>query len=156
MTPSRTLRAIVLDTGPLGLAANPRATPVGDACNLWIERQLLRGVAVIVPEICDYEVRRELYQARLPASIAALDDFLADLTYLPLDTSMMRHAARLWAEARRRGRPTADRHALDGDVILAAQALALGLPPSEFVVATGNPGHLAQFVPAQDWSEIGI
>ena len=37
------------------------------------------------------------------------------------------------------------------DVILAAQALTLGAP---VVIATGNPAHLGQFVPAEDWTAI--
>ena len=52
-------------------------------------------------------------------------------------------------------RQTADPHALDGDVILAAQALALGLPSGEVVVATSNAAHLAQFIVAKAWQDIG-
>lgn len=148
------LRAVLLDTGPLGVLSNPRASETALACRAWVGGLTAAGVRVIVPEICDSEVRRELHQARLTGSLRTLDQLLEVVGYLALDTPMMRHAARLWAEARHRGRPTADRHALDGDVILAAQALALGLPPAAFVVATGNAGHLAQFVPARDWPEI--
>lgn len=152
--PTPGLRAVLLDTGPLGVLCNPRASQTALACRAWVSALAGAGVRVIVPEICDYEIRRELHQARLVGSLRTLDQLREVVDYLPLDTDMMRHAALLWAEARHRGRPTADRHALDGDVILAAQALALGLPPPEFVVATGNAGHLAQFVPAQDWPEI--
>jgi len=63
----------------------------------------------------------------------------------------MRRAAELWALARGSGQPTASDHALDGDVILAAQALSLNTP---VVVATGNPSHLTRFVPAELWSNI--
>ena len=63
----------------------------------------------------------------------------------------MLKAAELWAEARKRGKPTADVHALDGDVILAAQALQI-----QAVVATENIGHLSFFVDAQYWKEISI
>ena len=52
-------------------------------------------------------------------------------------------------DLRRGGRPTADPLALDIDVILAAQALSLELPPSEYVVATSNVGHLGLLVPAR-------
>jgi hypothetical protein len=45
---------------------------------------------------------------------------------------------------------------LDCDVILAAQALTLGVPDGEFVVATMNIGHLAQFVPAEAWENIAL
>lgn len=39
-----------------------------------------------------------------------------------MNTAIMLQAAQFWAEARQRGIPTADPKALDGDVILAAQA----------------------------------
>ena len=60
-------------------------------------------------------------------------------------------AAKLWAQARNAGQPTASDLAIDADVILAAQALGLNIP---VVVATGNPGHLTRFVPAELWSNI--
>ncbi len=64
----------------------------------------------------------------------------------------MRKAAELWAQARQSGRQTAADPALDGDVILAAQALTLGLP--QVVIATTNVGHLGRFVPAELWQNI--
>ncbi len=57
--------------------------------------------------------------------------------------------AELWADARKRGRPTADLKELDGDVILAAQA-----QQAKAIVATENVGHLSLFVEAKDWTEI--
>lgn len=66
----------------------------------------------------------------------------------------MRRAAELWADLRRKGRPTADPAALDGDVILAAQALTTGLSPERVVVATTNPGHLSLMVQAEHWEKI--
>jgi predicted nucleic acid-binding protein len=71
--------------------------------------------------------------------------------YVPLTDDALRFAAELWAQSRRTGRPTADATALDIDVLLAAQALRLGRSP---VVATTNPKHLSQFVPAQLWTDI--
>jgi hypothetical protein len=61
----------------------------------------------------------------------------------------MLRAAALWAQARRRGRPTADPKELDCDVILAAQALEVGA-----MVVTDNIGHLALFVEAKSWRDI--
>ena len=68
-----------------------------------------------------------------------------------LSTPIMLRAAELWAEARRRGRPTADPQALDCDVILAAQALAM-----DATVVTDNVGHLALFVEAKSWRDIPV
>ena len=74
---------------------------------------------------------------------------------MPINRGTMLRAAQLWAEARRRGRPTADAAALDVDVILAAQAQLLAEElREEVVVVTTNARHLAQFVDARRWQEI--
>jgi predicted nucleic acid-binding protein len=106
---------------------------------------------VILPEIADYELRRELVRIQSNAAIANLDDYGVQLEYLPLTTAVMRRAADLWAQARNQGYQTAADPALDCDVILAAQALSLGVP---VVVASGNVAHLSRFVPAADWQTI--
>lgn len=67
----------------------------------------------------------------------------------------MLRAADLWANARRRGRPTADPTALDADVILAAQTQLFAEAIRERVlVVTMNERHLAQFVETRRWQEI--
>ncbi len=109
-------------------------------------------VRVIVPEFADYEVRRELLRAAKTTSVARLDALAAATEYLALTTLMMRRAAELWAQARQRGQPTAGDNTIDGDVILAAQALSLGADLR--VVATTNVGHLSRFVPAELWQNV--
>lgn len=106
---------------------------------------------VILPEIADYEVRRELIRAGKERGITKLDLFKNVLTYRPLTTEVMLLAAQLWADARMKGRPTAEPNALDGDVILAAQAILEGSEVNEVVIATTNVGHLSQFVDAREW-----
>jgi predicted nucleic acid-binding protein len=142
---------IVLDATPLGLLANPNHSRLPTACRAWLSALQAAGRRVILPEITDYEVRRELLRANLIASVRLLDNLAIQLEYLPLSTSAMRKAAELWAQVRRLGKPTAQHHALDGDAILAAQALSLGVP---VIVARGNPAHLARFVPTDDWQNI--
>lgn len=66
-------RIILLDAGPLGLATNPRASTENQECNLWLQTQLRQGVRVFVPEIADYEVRRELLRAGKSRGLARLD-----------------------------------------------------------------------------------
>jgi predicted nucleic acid-binding protein len=109
-----------------------------------------------VPAICYYETLRELERMSATAQITRLKAFIfADPDrFIPLTTSHLEDAAKLWAQARNAGTPTASPDALDGDVILAAQALSLGLLPRDFVVATTNVAHLAQFVPANLWTNI--
>jgi hypothetical protein len=74
--------------------------------------------------------------------------------YIPITTPIMQNAASLWAISRQKGLPTADPKELDGDVILAAQALSLSYPIGDIVVATTNIGHLSQFLTAEEWHRI--
>ena len=145
-------RTILLDSGPLGLITNPRASPPAAACGRWVVNAISGGATVVVPEIADYEVRRELIRARRTAGIARLDAFIGQVEFLPIETAAMRQAAAFWAEARQQGQPTAADPALDGDVILAAQAATLDRP--DVIVATTNPKHLSRFVEADLWIDI--
>jgi predicted nucleic acid-binding protein len=147
-------RLIVLDSGPLGLLSNPRRTPVVVACDRWLRSLLDSGARVAVPEIVDYEIRRELLRARKTNGLRRLDRLIAALVYLPITTAAMRRAAELWAQVRQQGQPTADPHALDVDVILAAQAQLATGPDDLLTVATTNVGHLSRMVSAQRWDEI--
>jgi hypothetical protein len=64
----------------------------------------------------------------------------------------MHQAARLWAQARQQGQPTAGDKTIDGDMILVAQAVTFGVP--DIVIATTNVGHLSRFVAAELWQSI--
>lgn len=141
-------RRIALDTGPLGMIAHPKANK---ALAEWYRAMLESDSEVFLPEIADYELRRNLILEGLEDSLRRLDDLKQKLTYLPINTATMLKAARLWADANKRGKPTADKHALDGDAILAAQAILAGA-----VVATDNVGHLDRFVETRKWSEMGF
>ena len=145
---------VLLDAGPLGLVTNPRATPENQQCKQWLTGLLASGVQVLVPEIADYEVRRELLRAGRRQGVARLDQLKVTAGYVPLTTATMLQAAEFWAQARRQGQPTADNTALDGDVILAAQAVTLGESGDTVIVATTNVDHLVRFTRAQRWQEI--
>ncbi len=147
-------RVVLIDTGPLGLVTNPRRSPPSVACAQWLQALVANGDRVVVPEIADYEVRRELLRAKKELGLARLDALASRLEYLPLTTAAMRQAARFWAQAREQGQPTADDKALDGDVILAAQAVTLGV--ADVVIATTNVGHLLRFAPAALWPDISV
>jgi len=143
--------AVVLDSTPLGILCHPRNPPHVIACRQWVEALLLAGRRVLLPEIADYEVRRELIRINSQVALSNLDQLATQLEYLPLSTAAMRLAAELWAQARSAGKPTAPDPAIDADVILAAQAITLR---TAVVVATTNPVHLNRFVPADVWSNI--
>lgn len=86
---------------------------------------------------------------KLEAALAAVSG-----RFLSLTDTALRRGAELWAEARHAGTATADPKELDADVLIAAQALSLGLPVSDFCIATVNVGHPARFAPADFWSNI--
>ncbi len=149
-------RIIALDTGPLGLLTNPKKSSETIACTTCSFSILSAGHQIIVPAIADYELRRELERAGKTRGLALLDAWnLAQFDrYLSVTDSSIRLAARLWAQARNAGTPTADPKELDGDALIAAQLLDLGLARADFVLATTNVGHLSQFVPAALWTDI--
>ena len=140
---------ILLDAGPLGMISNPKATDANRECYEWMEALVVSGARVFVPEIADYEVRRELLRAGKTQGLARLDLIKNTIGYLPITTSIMLKAAELWSEARKSGMPTSDPKELDCDVILGAQALEIG-----GIVATANIGHLSRFVTAKHWYDI--
>ena len=146
------MRVVVLDSGPVGLLAKRGGVPSVDACVLWQENLLVQDIRVILPEIVDYEVRRELIRLNAVSSIVRLDRLAEVVEYLPITTAAMRKAAEMWAIGRQLGQPTADPKELDGYVILAAQTILLGL--LDVVVATTNVGHLSCFVNAKHWQDV--
>jgi hypothetical protein len=78
-------RIELLDTGPLGLVTHPNAATKNAQAAGWLRRDLLLvGTAVRVPEIADYELRRELLRAGKSRSVMVLDRFKATLRYVPL------------------------------------------------------------------------
>jgi hypothetical protein len=147
---------VFLDTGPLGLVTNPNLSPTTVACLQWTVDMMTAEHRFLVPAIADYEVRRELERAGKTKGIAALDAWNTAYPdrYVPLSDTALRLGAKLWASARNAGTATADPKELDADVLIAAQVLDMRLPLSDFIIATTNIGHLAQFAPADLWTNI--
>ena len=149
-------RYVLLDSTPLGLASRRPGIPAVDRCLAWIARLNQAGALIVVPEIADFEVRRELNRLGIASGLRRLDALAVQLRYDPITTPIMRLAAEFWADLRRRGLPTADPLALDADAILAAQAARIGGPGDAVTVATGNVNYLARFsaIVARDWPTI--
>src|SRR3569833_3698981 len=143
---------IVLDTSPLSTVTKRAGVPDADACRQWMVDCQRGGHQLVAPAMAYYEVARELHRAGNASGIQRLDAFCSvPGRYLPLTDAALRRAARLWAQVRNAGVPTADPKELDCDVLIAAQALDLGIPASDLVVATMNVGHLSRFVRADLW-----
>lgn len=155
------MRVIVLDTFLL-TSTGKREPEIGTAptalhhCQNWIYDCLSRGNRVVVPAISYYEALREFERLGATTQIARMRAFCRAVPnrFLSLTDADLDLAAKLWADIRNAGLPTASNDALDGDVILAAQTLSLGVPLDNLVVATSNPAHLTRFVPAELWSDM--
>jgi predicted nucleic acid-binding protein len=143
---------VVLDSSPVWLMTQARLTPLVLACRRWAADLRAAGHRVVLPEITDYEVRRELLLRAAARRIVLLDLLDGPCRYLGLTRSVMRRAAELWALARHTGQPTAGDNTIDADIILIAQAESLNDPNT--VIATSNVGHLARFFPAELWTNI--
>jgi predicted nucleic acid-binding protein len=149
-------RLILLDTGPLGLVTNPRDSDKARRCKVWF-RSMMSGTSdVLVPEIADFEVRRELVRSGKTEGIRRLDALTDQIGYLPVTTDVWRRAAALWAQARNEGYQTAKDAALDGDVLLAAQAQLAAESGHDVIVATDNVRHLGRFIVAELWEKIAL
>jgi predicted nucleic acid-binding protein len=148
------IKHILLDSEPLGLISAPVRAAAAAAITKWTRACLAAGHEIYVPEVIDYELRRELLRAQKTGSVKELDGIKAAFNFLPITSAAMLLAADLWASSRRSGLATADPKSLDIDVILAAQALTLRVPTSDLIVATSNVSHLSRFVPADHWSNI--
>jgi predicted nucleic acid-binding protein len=155
-------RFVVLDTGVLGLLTHPMGSPESLRCVNWFTTLASAGVVFVLPEIADYELRREILRTGRATVVRRLDQLKALVRYEPITTTAMLEAARLWAWVRNQGHPTADPKALDGDVILAGQVAQLA-PVAEdeedagdIVIATTNVRHLALFGHAQLWHDIQL
>ncbi len=116
------------------------------------------GARIVVPDVADYEVRRELTRANAAEGLARLDLLEAVLDYDPITTATLRKAAELWAHVRKLGLPTAGPASLDADAVLAAHALLVGGPGDLVTIATTNPRHLNRFpgIDAAIWNAIII
>ncbi len=121
---------VLLDAGPLGMITNPKSSPENEACKNWLASLAYNGVELIIPEIADYEVRRELLRAGKDRGLGRVEG----------------HARRAAVGLRRligrRYDPGPAGRALvrDGD---------------ETAIATTNVSHLALFASARIWREIG-
>ena len=140
---------VLLDAGPLGMISHPRAS--GEIVE-WVASLVVSGVEVLIPEVADYEVRRELLHAGRGRGIARFGRAQGESRLCANQLRCDVGAAAFWADSRRRGRPTASDQSLDADVILAGQAAALN--GRRVIVASSNPRHIARFVPAQRWQDI--
>lgn len=150
------VRFILLDTGVLGLLYASPALLEARAFHEWLERMLARRSIVVIPEIVDYEARRELVGIGASEKLRRLDALRDELVVADVTAAAWRKATEFWAIVRQAGQPTADKHALDGDAILAGVAATIALPGHPVTIATTNVGHLTRFpgITAEWWAQV--
>ncbi len=96
-------QVILLDSAPVGLITNPQATPLALQCQQWFLGLSQKGYRVVLPEIVDYEIRRELLRANKISGLRKLEQLKSEIIYLPITTEVMLKSAELWASARKQG-----------------------------------------------------
>jgi predicted nucleic acid-binding protein len=138
---------LLLDTNVLGKLCHPRKY---HDVRAWLRRAAAQH-ELLLSELADYELRRELLRISSRRGIARLDELTRELRYVPVTTATWRLAAQLWAHLRRAGKAGATDRDLDGDVILIAQARA-----EDATVVTSNAKHFESLVPALDWPSVPV
>lgn len=149
-------KKIILDSGPLGLIVHPKGSKESEKCTKWLQSGLRKGFKVYIPEIVDYELRREMIRNNNSIGIKKLEDLEKAVNYIPINTEIMLLASSLWAQARKKGKPTADSNSLDIDIVLVAQAKFTVQDQDEMIIATTNIGHLSLFAKAEKWENIDL
>ncbi len=134
-------RAMLLDTNPLSQVTHPKVNP---KVQQWLKSLHKTETVIRVPEIADYELRRQLLRQGKQKSIDRLNK-LSQICLIPLTPETMQKAAELWAWVRNQGKPTASNESLDGDVILAAQAIIQLKSFNQVIVVTTNLKHISRF-----------
>lgn len=89
-------RAVLLDTHPLSQVTHPKVNPL---VQQWLQSLGKTETVIRVPEIADYELRRELLRQGKQNSIDRLNK-LSQICLIPLTPETMRKAAELWVWVR--------------------------------------------------------
>ena len=90
------IRHILLDSFPLSAICQPIRNAGVQAIKHWTTNCLAAGHRLYIPEVIDYELRRELIRAGKTNSVFRLDGYKTTLRYLPITTEAMLRAADLW------------------------------------------------------------
>jgi predicted nucleic acid-binding protein len=143
----------LLDTHPLSQVTHPKVDP---RIQIWLQSLRKDQITIRIPEIADCELRRELLRQRKHKSIDRLNK-LSQIYLIPITPETMQKAAELWAWVRNQGKPTASKDSLDGDVILAAQAIIQLRSFKEVIIVTTNLKHILRFehegIFVKDWQK---
>jgi hypothetical protein len=77
---------LILDTSVVGAITNPKQTNViVRDCQIWFRTSLERQSIFVLPEIVDYELRRELLRGKKINGLKQLDELKSVIYYHPID-----------------------------------------------------------------------
>ncbi len=153
---------VFIDSGVLGILANPNRVGEVRDCREWLYRLLAKGIYVCSSQICDFEVRRSMIlESQIKPSlnhIPNLDQLQEIISFLPITSELLKIASVLWATARSQGLPTADNKSLDIDMIICShwRILQEEFPGRYVAIATTNVKHLSRFTEAKRWRDISL
>lgn len=141
---------LVIDTGVLGRICNPSLfETLFNIMKSMIAEDI--DTVFILPEVVDYEERRKLQhlaryskdagtKANAQEALRRLDIVHQTFTTAAMTNQVVREAAKLWALARSKGRPTASDKSVDFDVIIASHCRL-----EKAQVLTFNRTHLTSY-----------
>lgn len=155
---------VILDSNILTLLVTPldeklsedeKLTKEIHQCTKWFERLLSKGARIIVSDICDYEVRRELIRIN-SKSVQELDNLRDLIEFKPVTFAVLEKAAELWAEARYLSQSNKIKENIDLDCILAAQWCLLKeqYPGRQVIIATKNIKDFQRVTDCDVWQNI--
>ncbi|WP_435019008.1 type II toxin-antitoxin system VapC family toxin [Tundrisphaera sp. TA3] len=149
-------RFILQDAGVVGLLCSAPSLPNVASALEWLSRRVARDAKIVLTDLTDYEVRRELDRLGAIKKLGRLERLRDESLTIGVSHEAWVKASEFWAITRREGRPTADPHSLDGDTILAGVAATVGPPGDSVTIATTNVGHLSRFpgIDARSWESI--
>jgi predicted nucleic acid-binding protein len=148
---------VLLDSGPLSKYSNPKSGKNNDLCKQRVNDLLAKGVEVKVPEVADYELRRQLKLNKLltqnTKGLERLDAVIRALGLVTLTSRAIDMATDLWAAVRKKQGKSDE--GIDADVLIAAQAILEAEHGDSVKVATTNKKHFDGIVPFLDWTNLG-
>ena len=143
----------IADSNVIGLVSSPNITNEVIRAQNWERDFIAQGNRLAVPDMMVYEVVRELKLQGKTIGIARLEESINRSLYIPTTREILDIASDLWAELRKRGKPTVSKEALNFDTILAAHAIFLNNTGSRAVVAATNLRHLSLMTETYDWRD---
>ena len=95
---------------------------------------LEQNAVVLMSPVVFYELARLLYKKKAEKQLASLEKLVNLFNWCDLNRTTWESGSRLWADCRRKGKPTGE--GLDADVLIAAQAKEY-----DAIVVTNNIRH---------------